>query len=162
MHLHVKNMQQHWWVPNAQQSQQTWKSHRCSHSYNIALVAPVTLAPVTLKSEILDSLDKVLIKKMLGVWKCHQSGTSKRSEHAIQLDPKFTMQDGTNPDEKKKSTDSRMKELAHHTQIAQDLHSDALKLQMACEIHWQTVAKEIAWLVLEKGELKMALAVYDY
>jgi len=102
------------------------------------------LAPVTLKSEILDSLDKVLIKKMLGVWKCHQSGTSKRSEHAIQLDPKFTMQDGTNPDEKKKSTDSRMKELAHHTQIAQDLHSDALKLQMACEIHWQTVAKEIA------------------
>jgi len=87
---------------------------------------------------------------MLGVWKCHQSGTSTRSEHAIQLDPKFTTAGWHQSWWKEKEHCSRMKELAHHTQIAQDLHSDALKLQMACEIHWQTSCKGDSQLVQRK------------
>jgi hypothetical protein len=89
---------------------------------------------------------------MLDVRKRHQS-TSTRSERAVRLDPKFTWREGADSDEVKKTTDSRMKEQAHRTRIAQDLHSDAKRPKTNREIRWQIVAKEAAQLFPEKGEL---------
>jgi hypothetical protein len=106
----------------------------------------------TLKSEILDSFDKISIEKMLDVRKRHQSGTSTRSERAVRLDPKFVAKEGANPEQEGKEPKARIKELAHRTRIAQDLHSDATKPKTTREIRWQTVAKEITRVVPEKGK----------
>jgi hypothetical protein len=108
------------------------------------------LQPLT--SAILDNLNHISIEKMLNIRKRHRSGTSTQSERAVRLDPKFVAREDTNHGKEDKSPNNHIKELAHRTQIAQDLHDGATKPKTARQIHWQTVAKEITQLVPEKGK----------
>jgi hypothetical protein len=113
-----------------------------------AITTPLVLNPF--KSEILDDLNRLSIDKMVSLRRCHQSGTSTRSERSVRLDPKFITninKPANDDDLDKDSPKRRIKELSHRVRIAQDLDKSATKPKTAREIRWQTVAKEIGRLV---------------
>jgi hypothetical protein len=107
------------------------------------------------KSQILDSVGKLSISKMLEARAQHQSSTTMRSERVVKLSPKFTtLAENMSNKPGEETPKMSIQEASHRVRIAQELDGNvnAERPRKSRELRWKEIAKHIARLVSPTGK----------